>query len=329
MDFLLVALIVLGLLFDYTNGFHDAANVVATVIATKVLRPLVAIGMAAVLNTIGAMQISGIARTIATGIVNIESANLALAVCALIGAIFWNFATWYFEIPSSSSYALIGGMIGAGFSISGGHAILWYGVISKVLIPMLVAPFAGLFLSFLGMKLLHMCVKSPETGKAARVFRHLQIGSACIVALAHGLNDAQKSMGIITLGLFASGYIMKTEIPFWVVFSCALVMGLGTASGGRRIIRLIAYKITDLVPAQGFTAELSSSIVILLASFFGMPLSSTQIITGSVAGVGAVGGMHRVRWSVTHRIAWTWVFTLPVTAGIASLAYSIYSYFQA
>lgn len=325
MDLLLVVLILLGLLFDYTNGFHDAANVVSTVIATKVLRPLTAIVLAAVLNTLGATQISGVAKTISTGIVNIENASLEMTICALVGAIVWNLVTWYFGMPSSSSYALIGGMIGAAFSASGNQAILWKGIIAKVLIPMMVAPFVGLILAYLGMGLIHIISGKTHNPKTVRLFGHLQIGSASIIALSHGLNDAQKSMGIITLGLFAAGQISSPSIPFWVIALCAIVMGLGTATGGLRIIKTLGFKITHLATPQGFTAELSSSVVILAASFLGMPLSSTQIITGSVAGVGAAKGLDNVRWGIAGRIAWTWLFTLPGTALVAGSLYKLIS----
>ncbi len=325
MDMLLIVLILLGLLFDYTNGFHDAANVVSTVIATKVLRPLTAIVLAAVLNTLGATQISGVAKTISTGIVNIENASLEMTVCALVGAIVWNLVTWYFGMPSSSSYALIGGMIGAAFSASGNQAILWKGVTAKVLIPMMVAPFVGLILAYLGMGLIHIISGKSHNLKTVRLFGHLQIGSASIIALSHGLNDAQKSMGIITLGLFAAGQISAPSIPFWVIALCAIVMGLGTATGGLRIIKTLGFKITPLATPQGFTAELSSSVVILAASFLGMPLSSTQIITGSVAGVGAAKGLDNVRWGIAGRIAWTWLFTLPGTALVAGSLYKLIS----
>src|SRR3989344_2271168 len=311
MDVAIIAIIVLGLFFDYTNGFHDAANVVSTVIATRVLAPVSAIVMAGVLNFIGATQISGVAQTIATGLVDATHATQAVVLSAVVGAIFWNILTWYCGIPSSSSYALIGGLLGAAWTHQGISSILWDGVIGKVLLPMVFSPLIGFLIAFLIMKLLYVYLHYHPGAHGKAIFRHLQIGSACFVALAHGLNDAQKSMGIITLGLFAGGYLPTPAIPLWVIMACALVMGLGTATGGFRIIKTMAYSITKIEPAQGFAAEASASAVILAASFLGMPISSTQMIAGSITGVGAARGMHAVRWRVPRRIVVALGPTLP------------------
>ncbi len=304
---IVIFIVVLGLIFDYTNGFHDAANVVSTVIATRVLRPAVAVMMAGVFNMLGATQISGVVDTITTGIIDIKQTTALLVVSALGGAIFWNLLTWYFGIPSSSSYALIGGLLGASFMQAKGASILWSGVIYKVLIPMILSPLLGFFLALFFMKwLLHFTKDGNQ-----KIFKQLQVVSAAFVALSHGLNDAQKSMGIITLGLFTAKLIPNTEVPLWVIGACGAVIGLGTASGGFRIIRTVGYQITQLKPIQGFAVESCACLVILLASFLGMPVSSTQMIVGSVAGVGAAKGFHSVQWGLAKKLVGAWFLTIP------------------
>lgn len=321
---LVILIVFLGLLFDYTNGFHDAANVVSTVIATRVLAPLSAIVLASFLNMLGATQISGVAKTITTGLVDAQSATQITVLCALAGAIVWNFVTWYFGIPSSSSYALVGGLIGASWVSTGIQSILWKGVVYKVIIPMILSPLAGFLLGFIVLKGLNRLLKFPFFKKRQSMFAHLQIASASLVALSHGLNDAQKSMGIITLGLYAGGLIAFPHIPFWVIAACAIVMGLGTASGGFRIIRTVGFEITKLQPLQGFAAESSASCVILTASFLGMPISSTHMIVGSVTGVGmAKGGHTNVRWSTGKKMTAAWILTLPGSALISALVCQI------
>jgi inorganic phosphate transporter, PiT family len=320
----LVFLIVfLGLLYDYTNGFHDAANVVSTVIATRVLTPVTAIIIAGILNTLGATHISGVAQTMATGLVNSAQVSQVVVLCALCGAIVWNFITWFFGIPSSSSYALIGGLLGAAWMHNGYDSILWDGVIYKVIIPMIASPLIGFMLGYFIMKTLyHYLGKNPGL-KDKKIFAHLQIGSACVVALAHGLNDAQKSMGIITLGLYVSGFLLTPSIPLWVVLSCAIIMGLGTASGGFRIIRTMGFGITRIEPFQGFAAECSASAVILAASFMGMPVSSSHMIAGSITGVGSARSMDSVRWGVPRKIIVAWIMTLPGAGTAGAIAYLI------
>lgn len=321
MDILIILIVIFGLVFDYTNGFHDAANVVATVIATRVLAPLSAIVMAGVLNFIGATQISGVAETIASGLVNSHETTQVVVFAALVSAITWNIITWYFGIPSSSSYALIGGLVGASWIHEGAETIIWTGVVGKVLIPMFVTPVIGFIIAYLLMKALYGYLRYKHEAHGEKMFRHLQIGSACFVALAHGLNDAQKSMGIITLGLFAGGYVTSTHIPLWVILACAIVMGLGTATGGFRIIKTMAYSITKIEPVQGFAAESAASIVILTASFLGMPVSSTQMIAGSITGVGAAKGRQAVSWKVPQKFIFAWFLTLPGAGIFGALAY--------
>jgi PiT family inorganic phosphate transporter len=318
---IVVLIVLLGLFFDYTNGFHDAANVVSTVIATRVLAPVSAIVMAGVLNFIGATQISGVAQTIATGLVDAAHATQAVVLSAVIGAILWNILTWYYGIPSSSSYALIGGLLGAAWTHQGVSSILWDGVIGKVLLPMVLSPLIGFLIAFLIMKALYVYLHRNPGAHGKAIFRHLQIGSACFVALAHGLNDAQKSMGIITLGLFTSGYIATPEIPLWVILACAVTMGLGTASGGFRIIKTMAFSITKIEPVQGFAAETAASFIILTASFFGMPVSSTQMIAGSITGVGTAKSRSAVTWKTPQKLVLAWTLTLPGAAALGALAY--------
>lgn len=318
---IVILIVVFGLLFDYTNGFHDAANVVSTVIATRVLAPLSAIVMAGVLNFIGATQISGVAQTIATGLVDAKEATQVVVLAAVLGAIFWNLLTWYYGIPSSSSYALIGGLLGSSWVHEGADTILWGGVAGKVIIPMVLSPIVGFLLGLAIMKGLFVYLKRHPGAHGKAIFRHLQIGSACFVALSHGLNDAQKSMGLITLGLFAGGFLTSTEIPIWVIMACAIVMGLGTASGGFRIIKTMGFSITKIDPVQGFAAEASASAVILTASFLGMPVSSTHMIAGSITGVGYAKGSHAVYWRVPRKMVLAWVFTLPGAGAAGALAY--------
>lgn len=320
---LVILIVILGLLFDYTNGFHDAANVVSTVIATKVLAPLTAIVLASFLNFLGATQISGVAQTITTGLVDLQSASQITVLCALIGAIFWNFLTWYCGLPSSSSYALVGGLIGASWVHEGFRSILWNGVLYKVMIPMVLSPLAGFILSFLALRGIKALMRFAFFKHRKGMFSHLQVASASLVALSHGLNDAQKSMGIITLGLYTGGLLVHPHIPIWVIAACAIVMGLGTASGGFRIIRTVGFEITKLHPLQGFAAETSASCVILAASFLGMPISSTHMIVGSVTGVGMAEGASKVRWSTGKKMVVAWILTLPGAGLVAALSYTV------
>ncbi|MES2345445.1 MAG: inorganic phosphate transporter [Chlamydiota bacterium] len=316
----IVLIVVLALIFDYTNGFHDAANVVSTVIATKALKPLTAVLLAGLLNTLGAMFIGGVAKTIATGIINPLIATQPLILSAIIGAISWNILTWYFGIPSSSSYALIGGMVGAAF-MCGSGMIFWGGVMYKVIIPMILSPLIGFALAFFVMKILYLTAYK----KGQAFFRHLQILSASFVALAHGLNDAQKSMGIITLGLFSGGFLASPHIPMWVVLSCAVMIGLGTAFGGMRIVKTVGFKITRLEPTQGFAAETSASCITLIASFLGMPISSTHMIVGSVTGVGSAKGLKSVKWAIFKKLIIAWILTIPGSACISYFFYYLIS----
>lgn len=316
---LALCIVILGLVFDYTNGFHDAANVVSTVIATRVLAPLTAIVLAGVLNTVGATQVSAVAETITSGLVNSLVVTQYTILAAIIGAIAWNIITWYYGIPSSSSYALVGGLVGATWTSLGVKEVLWNGVLYKVVLPMILSPLIGYFLGYLLMKALFALQNRSSQERRSKLFNHLQIGSASIVALSHGLNDAQKSMGLITLGLFASKLIPSQVVPLWVIIACAITMGLGTASGGVRIIKTVGFSITKLESIQGFAAEMSASIVILSASFLGMPISSTHMIVGSVTGVGSAKGLGAVSWKIFRKLSLAWALTLPGAGLISAL----------
>lgn len=321
--FLVILVVFFGLLFDYTNGFHDAANVVSTVIATRVLAPLKAIILAAALNIVGATQLSGVVETITTGLVHVQSTSQVTVLSALIGAICWNVLTWYFGIPSSSSYALVGGLIGAAWMHEGMHVVLWSGLLYKVVLPMCISPVVGFVLAFGLLKGFKAVLRRRLLQHYEPLFGKLQIGSAGLVALAHGLNDAQKSMGVITMGLYAGGFLLAPQTPWWVIGACAVVMGLGTASGGFRIIRTVGYEITPLNPLQGFAAESSASCVILAASVLGMPISSTHMIVGSVTGVGMAKGPSNVRWVVGKKMLIAWALTLPGSAFVAAGVYPL------
>jgi len=307
-------IIFLGLLFDYTNGFHDVANVVATSIATKILQPLRAILLAAALNFLGATQVSAVAQTMMTGLVHPTAISTNVILSSLTGAVFWNFLTWYYKIPSSSSYAVVGGLIGATWVKRGKEAIFLFSLLMKVLLPMILAPLVGCLLSFIIMRLSLRFIDSTH-----KVFRYLQVGSASLIAFSHGVNDAQKSMGIITLGLVTIGWLDHLLIPNWVILACAVMMAFGTIFGGFRIIKTVGFKVTHLKPLQGFVAECNASCTILLASFLGVPLSSTQIIMGSITGVGIAKGKEAVNWRTIRKTLLMWLLTLPGAAFVSGI----------
>lgn len=323
---LLIVIVVFGLAFDFTNGFHDTANAVATVIATRVLPPMFAILMSAVLNFCGALVATNVAKTIAKGLIDTHAASgipfQQMILAAIVGAIIWNVITWYFGIPNSSSHALIGGLVGAALVYAGPHAVLWGGVLNKVVLPMVFSPLLGGAIGFLIMMLLFTVFGGFKPDSVSHIFHNLQRLSAAAVSFSHGQNDAQKTMGVITLALVAFGQIPNSKdvhIPLWVVLSCATAMGLGTATGGWRIIKTLGTRIIRLEPINGFAAEASASIVILAASHFGVPVSTTHVVSGSVFGVGGAKRLSGVRWTVAQRMVATWVITLPAAAGVSAL----------
>jgi len=322
---LLVTIVVIALVFDYTNGFHDTANAIATSVSTRALSPRAAITMAAVLNMLGAFIGKKVAETVGAGIVAAGDVTLVMVLAALVGAVGWNLLTWYFGIPSSSSHALIGGLVGAAVAEGGLHTVLWRGVVDKVVIPMVGSPVIGFLVAYALMTGLLWLVRRWAPDPVNRTFRLLQPVSAAYMALSHGRNDAQKTMGVITLALFASGRLETFTIPAWVVVACALAMALGTYSGGWRIIHTLGTKVIKLDPIHGFAAETTAATVIQVASFLGMPISTTHTITTAIMGVGATRRLSAVRWGVAGNIVVAWVLTLPAAAGTAALAYLLLS----
>jgi len=324
---LLLTIVVVALIFDYTNGFHDTANAIATSVSTRALSPRVAVIMAAVLNLVGALLYTGVAKTVGEGIVDTGLVTLPLVLAALVGAVVWNFTTWYFGIPSSSSHALIGGLIGAMIASAGVSGVLWDGVLHKVILPMIGSPVLGFVAAFALMTGLLWLVRRWSPAPVNRTFRLLQPISAGFMAFSHGGNDAQKTMGIITLALFASGKISTFEIPFWVKIACATAMALGTYSGGWRIIHTIGSRVIKLDPIHGFAAETGAASIIQLATHFGFPVSTTHTITAAIMGVGSTRRLSAVRWGVAGNIVGAWVLTLPAAALIAAACYLILSIF--
>ncbi|MCO5297351.1 MAG: inorganic phosphate transporter [Fimbriimonadaceae bacterium] len=327
LSILLVLVIVGALAFDYINGFHDTANAIATVVSTRVLTPLQAVMMAAVLNVAGAMVATHVAKTIAGGIVDPTQATEVVVLAAVVGAIGWNLITWVYGIPSSSSHALIGGLLGAAIAKGGVTIVTWNGVVDKVILPLVGSPIVGFFVAFLVMRLIAGFFHNVHPGKAGGAFRKLQLVSSALMAFSHGQNDAQKSMGIITLALVANGMLAQPEVPLWVKLACATAMGFGTAAGGWRIIKTLGHKIIRLEPVHGFAAETSGAAVILAASHFGMPISTTHAITASIFGVGASKRISAVRWQVARGVVIAWVITIPATAAFGAVCFEVLSLF--
>ncbi|CFX81011.1 Phosphate transporter [Syntrophomonas zehnderi OL-4] len=318
----IVAIVLLGLAFDYINGFHDTANAIATSVSTKALSPRTAIVIAAVLNFLGALSGTAVAATIGKGIINPEVVTPEVIVAALIGAIFWNLFTWLFGIPSSSSHALIGGLIGAAIAGFGPQEVNWLGFF-KIFSGLLASPVIGLIAGSVVMTILFWLFKNSSPAKTNRQFRHLQIVTACMASFAHGSNDAQKSMGIITMSLFSAGMISSFSVPLWVKIACALAMALGTAFGGWRIIRTMGGKIFRIEPINGFAADFTSAMVIFGASKLGIPVSTTHIVSSSIMGVGAAKRLKGVRWNIARQIIIAWFVTIPSAAVVAVVFYRL------
>ncbi|AFM02005.1 MULTISPECIES: inorganic phosphate transporter [Desulfitobacterium] len=324
---LLIVVVFFALAFDYINGFHDTANAIATSVSTRALTPKRAIIIAAILNFVGALVSTGVAQTIAKDIVNPEFVTQEIVIAALIGAIFWNLATWYFGIPSSSSHAIIGGMIGAAVS-KVGFGVLQVQGIMKIVAALLISPIFGIILGFIIMKTLYLIFGKVAPSKVNQGFRKMQVLSAGLLAFNHGSNDAQKSMGIITMALIASGLQDPSNLnpALWVKFACALAMALGTAAGGWKIIRTMGGKIFKLEPINGFAADLTSSIVIWTATAFPglhLPVSTTHVVSGSIMGVGSAKRISAVRWGVAQQMLIAWVVTIPTAAITSFLCYKL------
>jgi PiT family inorganic phosphate transporter len=329
---LFVIVVLAAVAFEYINGFHDAANAIATVVSTKVLTPRQAIALAAFFNLTGALMGTAVASTIGKGIVDSKVVDMKTVLCALLGAIIWNLLTWWLGLPSSSSHALIGGLCGAALATARGDwsVLKWStGLTPKVIIPMFTSPVIGFLLGAVLMGLLFVILRSFTPHFVHSIFGKLQLVSAAWMAHSHGTNDAQKTMGIIALALFTgtkSGvfkdlppalHFLDTPtfaVPAWVVFLCAATMAAGTAAGGWRIIRTLGHKMVKLQPVHGFAAETSAAVIIQVASNYGIPLSTTHVISTSIMGVGAMKRFSGVKWGVVERIVWAWIFTLPATA---------------
>ncbi|MGQ0504310.1 MAG: inorganic phosphate transporter [Myxococcaceae bacterium] len=323
---LLLTVVVAAIVFDYINGFHDAANAIATVVSTGVLPLRTAVLVAGVFNFVGAVTGTAVAKTIASGFADPGIISQQMVLGALLGAIVWNLITWWYGIPSSSSHALVGGLAGAVVADAGAGAFKWDALLNKVLVPLIVSPTAGFFAAFLLMVGLLWILRRRRPGTVHKVSRRLQLVSASLMALSHGSNDAQKSMGIITLALVAyvtagHGHTLPDwvlppagAVPFWVILACAAAIALGTMAGGTRIIKTMGTRIIRISPLQGFAAETAGAVTILIASHFGVPVSTTHCINACIMGVGSSNRVSAVRWGVAGNIVIAWVLTLPLSA---------------
>jgi PiT family inorganic phosphate transporter len=321
-DVILVIVVGTALAFDFTNGFHDTANVVATSISTRAMAPRLAVTYASALNFAGAFISLAVAATVAQDVVSAGAITPTVVFAGLIGAISWNLITWYFGLPSSSSHALIGGVVGAAFAAAGSSAVLGDGVLGKVLVPAVIAPILAFIVGGIGIVACYRIVGRLRPGQVARGYRLGQVVSGGLLALAHGTNDAQKTMGVITLALVANGNLAPdSNPPTWVIVTAASAIALGTYSGGWRIIRTMGTRIIKMDPAQGFSASGAGAAVILASSHFGFPLSTTQVISGGVMGAGAGKRLSAVRWGVAGNIVVAWLLTLPAAAAIGALTY--------
>jgi inorganic phosphate transporter, PiT family len=312
----LVAVVVVALFFDFTNGFHDTANSIATSVSTRALSPRLAVVSAAILNFAGAFVSFKVAATIASGLVDLEAISLEIILAGLVGAITWNLITWYLGLPSSSSHALIGGVIGSAMAAAGFDVVKWSGLYEKVLLPSLAAPFLGIALAALIMVGLLWVIRRQHPGRVNTVFRRLQLISGGFVSFTHGTNDAQKTMGIIMLALVVDGRLAEDagRPPTWVIVSAALAMAAGTYAGGWRIIKTLGQRVAKLDPPQGFAAQTSCATILWLAAHFGFPVSTTHTVSGSVLGAGATRRFSAVRWGVAGNILLAWLMTIPCAA---------------
>jgi len=320
---MLVFVLVLAVAFDYTNGFHDTANSIATSVATRALSPGWAILMATAFNFIGAFAGTAVAKTIGSGLVDDQTTTQAIVAAALIGAITWNLITWRVGIPSSSSHALIGGLLGAAAAAAGVGSWKIDGVVNKVLLPLVGSPILGLVLGFTLMVLILNIFRRAHPKTMNDRFRRLQVLSAAYMAFSHGSNDAQKTMGIMTLALVTAGVLPTFSVPFWVIVLAASAISLGTAAGGWRIIKTMGTRVVRLDPVMGFAAETTAASIIFGASHFGMPVSTTHVISSAIMGVGATRGLSAVRWGVARTIVIAWVLTLPAAATTAAIAFLV------
>lgn len=325
---LLWVVVFLALLFDYINGFHDTANAIATSVSTRALKPSHAVYMAATLNFLGALVSTGVAKTIGGDIVQSAAmVNEEVIAAALVGAIVWNLLTWWYGIPSSSSHALIGGIMGAVIAARGVYALNSFGIM-KIVLALVLSPLIALATGYLVMIGLLWIFGRLAPNALNTGFRSMQRLSAGLMAFSHGSNDAQKAMGIITLALLSSGQIETLEVPMWVKLACATAMGCGTAAGGWKIIKTMGTKIFRMEPINGFAADLNSSLVIFAATFLHLPVSTTHVVSGSIMGVGSAKRVTAVRWSVAQSMVWAWVMTIPLSGLMGALVYYAFTYFR-
>jgi PiT family inorganic phosphate transporter len=323
MFWIVVGLVLVALFFDYINGFHDAANSIATVVSTRVLSPGKAVVWAAFFNFVAAFTFgTAVARTVGAGMIDIKIVTFSVILGGLTGAIIWDLITWYFGLPTSSSHALVGGYAGAAVAKAGFAAIVPSGW-TKTIIFIFLSPLIGLTAGLLLMIAIHWIFRWTPPSRVDRWFRRLQLLSAAFFSLNHGANDAQKTMGIIAGVLFAAGYIQKFDIPFWVVLAAHTAIGLGTLDGGWRIIHTMGSKITKLQPVGGFAAETGAAMALMVATLTGVPVSTTHAITGSIVGVGATRRLSAVRWGVARQIVWAWVMTIPAAFAIGAGTYYV------
>jgi inorganic phosphate transporter, PiT family len=320
-DILLVVAVVVALGFDFTNGFHDTANAVATSISTRALSPRMAVAVASVANLVGAFVTTAVAKTVGKGIIDTGLANTRTVLAALIGAIAWNLLTWWLGLPSSSSHALIGGLVGAAMAQSWTKGVQWHGLTHKVIIPAFLAPTIAFGAAFVLLIAIYWVFQRVSAGTANRGFRLGQLLSGTFVAYTHGANDAQKTMGVIALALFANGSIDHFYIPTWVKISAAVAIAAGTYVGGWRIMRTLGQRLYKMEPAAGFSAQVSAGAVIDVATRLGYPLSTTHVISGAVLGAGSTKGFSAVRWGIAGNIVFAWFLTIPAAALVAAAFY--------
>jgi PiT family inorganic phosphate transporter len=324
MTVLLVVIVAVALGFDYTNGFHDSANAIATSISTRALTPRVALGMAAVMNVVGALVSTKVAATVASGIIAAPTGRhgMVIVLAGLLGATTWNIGTWWLGLPSSSSHALIGGLVGA--ALAGSDTVKWRGLLDKVVLPMVASPAVGLILAYLFMLAVLWAFRRANPSRANRGFRRAQIVTAAAMAYGHGTQDAQKTMGVIALTLVVSGHLSHgAGIPLWVILSSAAAISLGTFSGGWRIMRTVGRRIYKLTPVSGFAAQAVASGVLFGTAQLGLPISTTHVISSSIMGVGATRRVSAVRWGVAGNIVVAWILTIPAAAAVAALFWAV------
>ena len=320
---IIIGVVAIALLFEISNGWNDSANAIATVVSTRVLTPLQAVLLAATMNIAGAFFSTAVAKTIGKGIVNPSDITQAVVAAALLAGFLWNGAMTFFGLPVSASHALIGGIIGAGVAHLGGFDQLNLAGLTKIFTALFTSPIIGIIFGYLFMKLIMRVFCNVSPGIINKYFGRLQVVSSGFMAFSHGMNDAQKVMGVITLALLSGGYLQSDDIPVWVILICALAMGFGTAAGGWRVIKTLGHQMLKLQPVHGFAAETAATAVILGASSLGMPVSTTHVITTSIMGVGATRRLTAVRWGVARKIVLAWIVTLPMTAGVAWLTYHL------